>query len=147
MREENRMPGKRSRFKKKQMFSCPHCQQQLWRVGSPKYYLFYQGKAEIQKGFNLSAKNASFLANQQDTCVDLNVWLEEFFCETDGQIWMHLSQNEQKAIASRLATAEDWQRTTKTFDPDKPHSSVSEFTLRMSRGHYNNLKIQAFNPT
>lgn len=102
-------------------------------MGSPKYYLFYQGKMEMQKGLNLTSKKASFLANQRSTCVDNNIWIEEFFCENDGQIWMRLYRGEDKNIIACLAKAEDWKRTTKTIDPERYHPSASEFTLKMSR--------------
>lgn len=130
----NPMPNKRSRRRQVPKFFCPHCQQRLWRKGGSKYYLHYQGQAEIKKAFKLSAKKASFLANQHSPCVNLNVWLEEFFCAQHGNMWLHLCQNDEKTIASRLARAEDWQRTGRTVDPDHPHVSVSEFTYKMSRG-------------
>ncbi len=127
------MANKRSRYKKTQKFYCPHCSQRMWRVGGPKYYLFYQGKIEMQKGFKLTAKKASFLASQKPVYVDTNIWLEEFFCENDGQIWMRLYRNENKTIIACLAKSEDWKRTTKTIDPERPHPSASEFTIKMSR--------------
>ncbi|ACK69121.1 conserved hypothetical protein [Gloeothece citriformis PCC 7424] len=127
------MPNKRSRFNKTQKFYCPYCSNRLWRVGSPKYHLFHQGKLEIQKGLNLTSKKAAFLAAQQSTLVNNNLWLEEFFCEKDGKIWMYLEKHSNGQLATRLASREDWQRTTKTPDPERPHNTVSEFTHKMSR--------------
>jgi hypothetical protein len=126
------MANRRSR-RNKQYFFCPYCQKRLWRNGSPKYYLYYAGKTEIQKGFGLSAKNATFLVNQSFTQLDQGVWLEEFFCEKDGRIWFHISRKEDK-LNSRLATAEDWNRSTKTINPDGSNGTVSEFTNKISRG-------------
>lgn len=126
------MPNKRSR-RKKNHFLCPHCQQRLWRNGSPKYYLFHAGKSEIQQGFNLTAKKAGFLVNQNFTQLDRDIWLEEFFCELDGRLWLYISQKEER-IATRLAVAEDWTRSTKTINPDGSNGTISEFTNKISQG-------------
>ena len=119
--------------KNKHHFFCPYCQRRLWRSGSPKYYIYYEGKAEIKKGFGLSAKNANFLVNQSYTQLNINVWLEEFFCEQDGRLWLHITRKETE-LSSRLATAEDWLRSTKTINPDGSNGTVSEFSNRISQG-------------
>jgi hypothetical protein len=126
------MSNKRS-TKNKQHFFCPYCQERLWRNGSPKYYLFYSGKSEIQRGFSLSSKNATFLANQNHTQLDQKVWLEEFFCQQHGRLWCHISKRETQLIA-RIAVAEDWHRSSKTINPDGSNGTVSEFTNKISRG-------------
>ncbi|MEA5510576.1 hypothetical protein VB715_12450 [Crocosphaera sp. UHCC 0190] len=133
------MPNKRSRKKNGPKFHCPQCNRRLWRVGGHKYFIFYQGKSEIQHGFGLTPKKASFLATQNPIWVDRDVWLEEFFCEGHGKIWMRLSRSEEGKITTRLARREDWKRTTSTPDPDTPNCSVSEFTYRMSRRSHPNL--------
>ncbi|MEL4895931.1 hypothetical protein [Crocosphaera sp. Alani8] len=103
-------------------------------MGGPKHFLFYEGTAEIQQGFKLPLKKAKFLAKQQPICVNQNVWLEEFFCERHGKMWLLISRSQQGEITSRPATREDWNRTSNTFNPDRPNCSVSDFTCRMSRG-------------
>lgn len=128
------MPNKRSRRNKTQKFYCPHCLKRLWRSGKPKHYVYYQGKSEIQKGFNLTAKKAGFLAQQNQAWVDRSIWIEEFFCTEHGKIWMHLSQSQKGQFQTRLAIREDWQRVSGKPDPDFPHCGISEFTYRMSRG-------------
>ncbi len=127
------MPNKRSRRKQTQKVYCPYCERRLWRVGGEKYHIFYADKTEIQKGMGLTHKKASFVAVQQGTTVDRQVWLEEFFCEEHGKMWLRLKKIDEKAFESKLATKEDWQRSTRTPNPEKPNPSVSEFTLRMSR--------------
>jgi hypothetical protein len=127
------MPGKRKGRNQVQKLGCPYCQQRLWRVGREKYQIFYTGKTEIQKGMGVTGKKASFLAAQKQAHVASNVWLEEFFCEEHGQIWLHLTKTQEGAFLMRLATREDWQRTNRTPNPERPNPSVSEFTYRLSR--------------
>lgn len=128
------MPNKRSRTKNIRKFYCPHCCRRLWRVGGQKYYLFYQGTTEIQKEFKLTHKKAEFLAKQNPVCVNQNVWLEEFFCEEHGKVWLYVSRSQQGEISTRPAKREDWERTSRPLNPDRPNCSVSDFTYRMSRG-------------
>jgi hypothetical protein len=133
------MSNKRRGRNQTQKYYCPHCQRRLWRVGGPKYYLFYDGKLEMQQGLKLSHKTASFLAAQSSTLLDRDIWLEEFFCEEDGKIWMHLSRASCGKLNAKPATREHWKRTTKTPDPERPSSTVSEFTYYMSRQTSPNL--------
>lgn len=126
------MPGKRSNRKNKQHFCCPYCDRRLWRSGSPKHFLFYTHASEIQQNLNVTRKNATFLANR-GTYVDTNSWIEEFFCQDHGTLWMKLTRNCDNQLVSSLATSKDWQQTTRTIHPDMPNPSVSEFTYRMSR--------------
>lgn len=127
------MPNKRSSRNKTQKFYCPYCQSRLWRKGHQKYYLFCQTIPEIQKDFKLCHKKAAFLASQNSTPASMNVWLEEFFCPKDGQVWLRLSKNNHGNLTATLAKSEDWQRTNRTIDPTRPNASVSEFTYRNSR--------------
>lgn len=130
------MPNKRSNRKNIKHFFCPFCDTRLWRLGSQKYHLFYKNKTEMRENLRISAKNAAFLAAQQSTCVDQNVWLEEFFCGEHGTMWLKISRQESGELASQLAQREDWQKTHKTFNPDCIHFSVSEYSYRMSRHAY-----------
>lgn len=127
------MPGKRKGRKDVQKFYCIYCQQRLWRIGSEKYHTFCMGKEEIQREMEVSSKAASFLAAQKQAYVESNVWLEEFFCREHGKIWLRLKKTKERTFEIRLATHEDWQRTSRTPNPDTPNPSVSEFTYRMSR--------------
>lgn len=124
------MPGKRSNRKNVQHFCCPYCDRRLWRLGSPKHFIFYSQASEIQQHTNISRKNAAFLANK-GTYVDKNAWIEEFFCGEHGKLWLKLSRNND-GISASLAATKDWQQTTRTINPDHPNPSVSEFTYRMS---------------
>jgi len=126
------MPGKRSKRKKVQHFCCPYCDRRLWRLGSPKHFLYYTEASEIQQNVNVSHKNAMFLANR-GTYVDTNSWIEEFFCGEHGKLWLKLTRNNDGKLTATLATSKNWQQTTHTIDPDNPNPSVSEFTYRMSR--------------
>lgn len=126
------MPNKRS-SRNKLKFYCPYCQTRLWRKGHQKYYLFCQTIPQIQKEFKLAYKKAAFLASQNSTPANLNLWLEEFFCPEDGQIWLRLAKDENGHLKADLAKEEDWKRTNRTIDPNRPNASVSEFTYRNSR--------------
>lgn len=138
------MPNKRSRRSQTSKFYCPQCSRRLWRVGGRKYYLFYHGASEIQSAFKLTHKKAKFLAQQNPVCVNQNLWLEEFFCEKDGKIWMHISRLDHGEIISRPAKREDWKRTSHTPNPDRPTCSVSEFSYKMSRRSDPNLSRRFF---
>ncbi len=65
--------------------------------------------------------------------VDRASWLEEFFCEQDGKMWLHLTKQEEGNIVMKIANEHHWKRSTRMIDPTKPNPSVSEFTYRMSR--------------
>ena len=127
------MPHKRSRRNKTPKFDCPYCEHRLWRVGSRKYYLFCQGKLEIKNHLGISAKKASFLVSQQDAYVTRNTWIEEFYCQKDGKMWMLVSDN-SGVLSAVPAVDKHWSRTSHTINPDLPNPSVSEYSYRMSRG-------------
>lgn len=137
------MSNKRSSRKNIQHFFCPFCNEdktRLWRLGSPKHYVFYRNAQEIKQNLQLPAKKAAFLAQQNSTVLNPNIWLEEFFCPIHGKIWLYLTRQNKPELDYRLAKKEDWQQTTKTYDPTNPHPSVSEFSYRMSRKSYYQFK-------
>lgn len=134
------MSNKRSRRKKVQHFFCPFCEIRLWRLGSSKHYLFYKDAKEIRQQFKISAKKAALLSNQNSTCLDSNTWIEEFFCTTHGKLWLHISRKENRELVYRLSKREDWLKTSKTFNPNNPNPSISEFSYRMSRRSYYNCR-------
>lgn len=127
------MPNKRSRRSKIHHFSCPYCQQRLWRVNSPKHYLFYRNIAEVRQNLHLTKKKASFLIEHYSVFTDRDRWIEEFFCPEDGKMWLLISRQKDGSLAQTLATAKHWQQTGKTINPQAPNPSVSEYTYRMSR--------------
>ncbi|AFY76788.1 hypothetical protein Ple7327_1401 [Pleurocapsa sp. PCC 7327] len=127
------MSNKRKKRSQIQKFYCPCCQQRLWRLGGQKYYLFYQDISELKKNLGITRKKASFLATQNSAYVDRNAWLEEFFCEEHGTIWMRLSRQADGTLAAIPAKRSDWQSTTRTINPEIPNPSVSEFSYHMSR--------------
>lgn len=126
------MPGKRSKRKNVQRFYCPYCERRLWRLGSPKHFLFYLEAAEIHQNVNISRKNAVFLA-AKGAYVDSNSWIEEFLCTGDGKLWLKVNRKSCGTLVTALATAKDWKQTTHTILPNTPNPSVSEFSYRMSR--------------
>jgi hypothetical protein len=128
------MPNKRKRRNETHKFYCFHCQQRLWRLGSPKYHLFYKDASEIKKNLGITNKKACFLAAQNPAYVDRNVWLEEFLCEEHGKVWMRLSKQTDGTLTVTPAKESDWQRTSNTIDPNIPNPSVSQYTYSMSRG-------------
>lgn len=128
------MPNKRSRHKNTQHFSCPYCQNRLWRLGSEKYYLFCQDIADLKKALNCSPKKAKLVMSHHPNYLDHNSWIEEFLCDKDGLMWLLVVRQPDGKLRSVLAKENDWKRTNKTIDPRTPNPSVSEYTYRMSRG-------------
>jgi hypothetical protein len=127
------MPCKRSRKNRKQEFNCPYCQTKLWRVGSPKHYLYYQEISEVQEKLNLSRKKASLLIAQNNTYLDKSTWIESFFCEQHGTMWLKISHKVEQPREVSLASDDDWQKSTGTINPNIPNPSVSEYSYNMSR--------------
>jgi hypothetical protein len=126
------MPGKRSNRNKIHNFLCPSCQCRLWRLGNTKHHLFYTGANEIKQNLQISSKKAGMLSVQGDY-VDPSKWIEEFFCQSHGKMWLLVSKNTNDCLVSRLATPADWQRSTGTRQPELSNPTVSEYTQRMSR--------------
>jgi hypothetical protein len=127
------MPGKRSRKHKKPEFNCPYCQEKLWRIGSPKHYLYYQEAAEIQKNINITRKKASLLIAQNNTYLDQSTWIESFVCEQHGSMWLKIARKAEQPLKVSLANDDDWQKSTGTINPNFPNPSVSEYSYNMSR--------------
>ena len=127
------MPGKRSRKRTNQKFSCPYCQTKLWRMGGPKHYLYYQQVSEVQKQLNISRKKAGLLIAQHKTYLDRNTWIEDFVCEQHGKMWLKIHRVTNCPMKVTLATESDWCNSTGTIDPNRPNPSVSEFSHSMSR--------------
>lgn len=126
------MPNRRSRYQNVQKFYCHYCEQRLWRLGSPKHHLFYQEMTEIKHHLKVSRKSASLLA-AQGPCLDQNIWVEEFFCNRHGKMWLRVSKQADGTLTSAPATEQDWKQTNGTSNPSQGNPSVSEFTQRMSR--------------
>jgi hypothetical protein len=129
------MPNKRSRRKQTLKVQCPYCERRLWRMEGEKHYVFYTETTELQEEMNLTHKKASLVTGQPQfsSVVDRRAWLEEFFCNDHGKMWMKLKKGEDQVVEAKLASQHDWKRSTKTPHPDRPNPSVSEFSLRMSR--------------
>lgn len=138
------MPNKRSSRKKVQKFFCPHCDRRLWRLNSQKYRLFYTEVSDLKERLKFSHKKASLLAAQLGAFIDSNSWIENFFCEEHGQMWLRISKQNNEKLDGVLATREDWKYTTGTVDPNSHNPSVSEYSYLMSRGcHPRNLQQNA----
>lgn len=65
--------------------------------------------------------------------LDTNSWIEEFFCEKHGKVWLRLSKQADGQLQAMLAKSQDWKRTNNTVNPDISNPSVSEFSRRISR--------------
>ena len=128
------MPNKRKRRNQALKITCPFCENRLWRLGGQKHFLFYKDKNERKKELGITNKKASLLAAKASAFLDYNSWIEGFFCENDGTIWMHIAKKSDGKITSALADENNWARTTGTIDPDHPNPSVSEYSSHMSRG-------------
>ncbi len=127
------MANKRSKRNQSAKFYCPYCGDRLWRLGTGKHHLYFQGISEIQQQFNLTRKKASLLAGQNPVQTDRATWLEEFMCRSDGKFWLYLSKQKDGSFVTKIADDSHWKRSSKTIDPNHPNPSVSEFTYRMSR--------------
>jgi hypothetical protein len=119
--------------RKKQHFLCPKCDVQLLRTGSKKYPLFHEDPEEIACRANLTRKKATILLAMQGAFIHQSTWLEEFFCQSHGCLWLLVHSSNAGSLRITLPSAHDWKRTTGTVHPDLPNPSVSEFTHRMSR--------------
>ncbi|WP_218079551.1 hypothetical protein [Anthocerotibacter panamensis] len=126
------MSGKRSNRSKTPRFACPECHNRLWRLNSPRHHLFYDGAEEIAQNTQCSHHKARLLASR-GTYIDQRRWLEEFFCEAHGRMWLRITLDDSGQIQSTVPTPGDWKRTTGTIHPDISNPSVSEYTRRMSR--------------
>lgn len=88
-------------------FYCPCCEQRLWRLGSEKYYLLHPDKPEIKKELEiLPAQSRS--VSSLSTFVDYTSWIEEFFCEAHGTIWMRISQKMEPGSLLQSQVASDF---------------------------------------
>jgi hypothetical protein len=125
--------NKRSRCKKERHFYCPHCQARLWRMGSPKHFLFYQNSSELKQNLNISSRKAKILNSHYPVYVDRSAWIEEFFCPHDGPLWLLVTRQSDQQLSLHVPDTTDWKRTTKTIDAERPNPSVSEYSMRMSR--------------
>jgi hypothetical protein len=132
------MPHKRSSRKRKGYFFCCYCEQQMLRLGSPKHHLYCTEASEIKQQIGVSLKTASLLA-AQGAFVSGRAWIEEFFCQEHGRMWMVVTKKDDVLFATIPASRGDWGRTTKTVHPNIPNPSVSEYTSRMSRRSNTNL--------
>jgi hypothetical protein len=98
------MPNQRHQTHK---YYCPHCQRRLWRVGSPKYFLGNDRESKLQADLNLSDTILGFLSSQPSSLRDRSAWLEEFFCEKDGKIWMHVARTGCGTLIVKPATRQN----------------------------------------
>ena len=100
---------------KRKKFYCPCCQRRLWRVGG---YKFYQGQSKRGEAVTLISKKDNLLTHSTPSLANQQVWLEEFFCEEDGKIWMYLSKSGEGVLSYQLAEQEQWRHTARVSEPD-----------------------------
>jgi hypothetical protein len=127
-----KMPGKRSNRDKVQHFFCPYCEERLWRLGGSKYHLYLPSTSSTQQALQSKSKwIGGSVENKTD--VDPNKWIEAFFCRKHSKLWMLVSRTSHDRLVAVLASKTTWQHSTMPPPIDCSSSSVSEFTLRMSR--------------
>jgi hypothetical protein len=54
-------------------------------------------------------------------------------------MWLLITRQSDGKLTATIPEEQDWQKTNKTFDPNRPNPSVSEFTYRMSRQCYGKI--------
>lgn len=127
------MPNIKKQKKKVNHFNCPFCKSKMWRLGDKKYYIYHEGKNQIRQNTKLSAKKAVFVANKFTSYSALNCWLEIFYCNEHGKLWLKIARQNDGNLVYQVATREDWQQTNNTINPDFINPSVSEYSYKMSR--------------
>lgn len=95
------MLKKHSNRKNIQRFYCPYCDRRLWRLDSSKRSISYLDAAQIQQILNISRQSAVSLATK-GACVDHNFWLEKFFCEEHGKLWMKVTMNNGSVVEANF---------------------------------------------
>jgi hypothetical protein len=114
------MPGKRARYARAMQLHCPYCEARIYRLNSQRYSLV-QERAGSHRG--------------RDSAAHSHCWVEEFYCTEDGRMWLLLERVEATGqVRSQLPGPDVWKRTVGTIDPNHTNPSVSEFSLRHSRG-------------
>lgn len=126
------MSNKGSKRKQTRKYFCPYREERLWRLGSTRHYLYYVNPVEIRRNTGISLKKAKLLSLQSTTYLDKSKWIELFYCSNHDLMWFKVSTDGDK-YDYNLAKEKDWLQTNRTLDPRISNSSVSEFTLRMSR--------------
>ncbi len=126
------MPGKRSSRKKTEQFFCPYCEKRLWRLGGSKHHLLLASSSIDKQNLQLSSKSFKE-ASEKSACLDPDQWIEEFFCSEHSNLWMLVYRTIHNRLTSVVASKADWQCSTGNPPIDLISSSVSEFSVRMSR--------------
>jgi hypothetical protein len=126
------MPGKRSKRNNIARFTCPNCENCLWRIGSEKHYIVCSDPSDFAHYLDLSRRQVA-IAMAQGGWNERRVWIEEFFCGDHGKMWLLIRNLQCGKAVAKAATEYDWKRSTGTQHPDSFNPSVSEFTQRMSR--------------
>lgn len=122
------MHNKASRRKHVQRFYCPCCDRRLWTPGGSKYFLAALEADIRQNDIIFSKKNSVFLASQ-GSIVNINSWIEEFFCGEHGQLWLKVTRKPNSELVATVATTKDWQRTIGTL-LGAPYYPARGFTRR-----------------
>ncbi|MBC8123049.1 MAG: hypothetical protein H7Y22_14575 [Gemmatimonadaceae bacterium] len=124
------MPRRRSRYRKNyaQDFSCPLCLGLISRLSGQRYYLSEKGPSERDQG-----RHTRYCWQGSQGYCDLNHWLEEFYCPTDGRIWMSVKRTAHGQLRVTQPEATFWERAIGAIDANR-NPTVGEFTSRMSKG-------------
>jgi hypothetical protein len=72
------------RKKTPQKFHCPFCQKCIWRLGSAKYYCLLFSGERVR--------------------INYNCWLEEFYCEEHGKLWMRITKKSERKLVVAFRT-------------------------------------------
>jgi hypothetical protein len=133
------MPGKRSYFRRSLKSECPCCGAYLHRINSQKFRLYADKAEDIESELKVSRAKARQMALQGPVSLK-DTWIEEFYCTDHGRMWLQVRRGQgENGYLTNVPPASVWKRTAQTIDPDHPNTSVSEFTLRNSRGIHHNL--------
>ncbi len=114
------MSNKRCKRKKNQQFYCIHCERRLWRLGSPKHFLFYTNESEIGLNLNTSCCHTMCLA-AKGSYIYHNSWIEEFLCGEHGKMWVLVCKKANATILAVPAKSHDWECSTATIHPNTPN--------------------------
>lgn len=122
----------RTRPRKGRMIKCPECMTLMERV-SQKHNL-HATTLEQLKEQGIARRNARLLLLQQTAVSLSSTWLEAFWCNgCQNSNWFVVTKvdKEYHLIEAEL---KNWKQSNGTLDPNHLNPSVSQFTLKNSKG-------------
>jgi len=133
------MPRKRSQRNRKRPGSggrrliCPQHGCPL-ASASQKHRLFAETVDQLQE-YGFGRKQAALVLRERAGVVIEDVWLEAFWCDVcQRTTWYQVVRLGERQFRLAPVHAGFWRHTCGTVDPTRGNPSVSEFSLRHSRG-------------